>query len=189
MARVAEEAEEAPVDLTLGVRLTHTLGGGANVAKQTKPKPKRHKAHKAHTLFTTRRANRFLKALAEGGSVSSAAASVGISRITAYNLRSRNPEFARLWDEAIEVATDRLEDVARHVATTGWLEPVYQGGELVGYRRRFSIPVLLTLLRAHRPEKFRRTDSADLDVPPPAPSESSDVVIDFHDDGESDVDS
>jgi hypothetical protein len=34
-------------------------------------------------------------------------------------------------------------------------KPVYQGGVLVGYVREYSDQLLVTLLKAHRPEKFR----------------------------------
>ncbi|MFB6261717.1 MAG: hypothetical protein ABEK42_13840, partial [Thiohalorhabdaceae bacterium] len=33
-------------------------------------------------------------------------------------------------------------------------EPVYQGGQLVGYQRRYSDALLGRLLQAYRPEKF-----------------------------------
>jgi len=121
--------------------------------------------------------------LAKGGSVSAAAGAVGISRVTAYALKNRNPEFAKLWEEAKETAADRLEDFARAVGTEGWLEPVYQGGELVGYKRRFSVPVLLTLLRANRPDKFATKTVDDIAPPEPPPVVEDEVDLSFDDDG------
>ncbi len=52
--------------------------------------------------WTAERQLRFLDALGRTRSVSRAAASVGMSRESAYRLRGRNPLFAALWDRALE---------------------------------------------------------------------------------------
>ena len=40
--------------------------------------------------------------------------------------------FKRLYDEALEIGIDELEEAARRRAVDGVAKPVYQGGELVG---------------------------------------------------------
>jgi hypothetical protein len=64
------------------------------------------------TKLTAARQERFLKALADSGSVTTAAAAAGTSRTRVYELRKGDPAFASAWAEAEEIAADRLEDAA-----------------------------------------------------------------------------
>lgn len=59
---------------------------------------------------------RFLEALADTGSVSTAVAIAGTSRTRVYDLRKTDPAFASAWQDAEEIATDRLEDEAKRRA-------------------------------------------------------------------------
>lgn len=107
----------------------------------------------------------FLKALAETGNVSAAARKAAIHRDTAYAARPdplaevADPEaiaFGKAWDAAIEVAIDALEEEARRRAVEGTLEPVgWYRGVQGGTVRRYSDTLLIVLLKAHRPEKYR----------------------------------
>jgi hypothetical protein len=54
--------------------------------------------------WTQERRQRFLGVLAAGIDVRRACAHVGLSRRAAYNLRRREPAFARAWDEALRSA-------------------------------------------------------------------------------------
>lgn len=102
--------------------------------------------------------------------MSAAAAKAKASRDAAYSRRSTQDKdgaalveaqaFARAWDSALEVATDALEAEARRRAIQGVSEPVgwYQG-KPGGKVRRYSDTLLIFLLKAHRPEKFRETIS------------------------------
>ena len=78
---------------------------------------------------------RFIKALSKTGSVTNAAALAGTSRTRVYELRNRDPGFAAAWEDAEEVAADRLEDEARRRAVEGVPEPLVSGGKLVAVRR------------------------------------------------------
>lgn len=98
---------------------------------------------------------RFLKELARRGNVSAAARKAKVGRRTAYEWYEADAEFAAAWDEALEVAIDALEGEAWRRAQTGVLKPVYQRGELVGKVREYSDTLMVTLLKAHRPEKYR----------------------------------
>ena len=81
---------------------------------------------------------RFLAGLEASGNVSAAARAAGIHRCTAYERRQSDQAFAAAWVQALEAATDALEEEARRRATTGQ-----------------SDVLLIFLLKAHRPSKFR----------------------------------
>ena len=50
---------------------------------------------------------------------------------------------------------DALEDEAWTRAVDGRSRPIFQGGVCVGYVQIYSDSLLITLLKAHRPEKYR----------------------------------
>ena len=104
----------------------------------------------------------FLEILSDTSNVSEACRSVGIGRTTAYEHYHAEPDFAAAWDEAVETGTDALELEARRRAKDGIEKPVYQGGELVGTVREYSDTLMIVLLKAHRPEKFRERSQVDL---------------------------
>jgi len=72
---------------------------------------------------------RFLEALADSGSVSAAVAVAGTSRTRVYELRKADLDFARAWEDAEEIAADRLHDEARRRALEGIPEPLVSGGK------------------------------------------------------------
>lgn len=81
----------------------------------------------------------FLLTLRENGNVRAACEQAGISRKTAYQHREASKEFMAQWDEALEDAIDTLEEEARKRATNN------------------SDTLLIFLLKAHRPDKYRET--------------------------------
>jgi hypothetical protein len=107
---------------------------------------------------------RFIKALSKTGSVTKAAALAGTSRTRVYELRKMDPVFAAAWEDAEEVAADRLEDEARRRAVEGVPEPLVSAGKLVRdddgqpiIVRRYSDNLLLALIRARRPPPRERS--------------------------------
>ena len=92
----------------------------------------------SRTNRTNRAREAFLEALEETCNVSEAARRAGIGRRTAYDWRDADQDFATAWDEAEDVAADKLEQVAWDRATSGQ-----------------SDRMLEILLKAHRPEKFK----------------------------------
>ena len=80
---------------------------------------------------------RFLDAIRASGNVRLAANAAGIDRSTPYIRASRDPAFKAAWAEANEDAVDLLEAEARRRALTT------------------SDGLLMFLLRAHRPERYR----------------------------------
>ena len=81
----------------------------------------------------------FLDGLRMHGMVTQAALEAGIHRDTAYFERQRDPEFAQEWAEALDRGVDMLEDVAKKRAFEG------------------DTTLLIFLLKAHRPAKYRET--------------------------------
>jgi hypothetical protein len=80
---------------------------------------------------------KFLTELADGQSVASAAAAIGLSRQALYKQRAGDEGFAAEWDNAVETGTDSLEDEAVKRAKSG------------------SDTLLIFMLKARRPDKFK----------------------------------
>lgn len=99
----------------------------------------------------------FIEALADSGSVVTAAQCVGMSESSAYRLR-RSPgaeAFDRAWSAAIDAASKKLLDAAFERALVGTDEPVFdRDGNRVGRRLRQSDRLLMFLLRAYAPDRF-----------------------------------
>ena len=98
----------------------------------------------------------FIAALAETGSVKSAARRVGRAEVGAYLLR-RHPEaeeFRRAWDAALDIGMRRIEDVAMERALNGVEVPVYSYGKLLGSRTVYNDRLLMFMLRNRASERF-----------------------------------
>jgi hypothetical protein len=113
--------------------------------------------------LTQQRLQQFLQYLAETGNVSRSVKLIGSSAARVYTLRHNDPAFRQAWDEAEQIAADRLEEEAWRRAVEGFDEPVVSGGKLVRDEdgnaimvRRYSDVLLIRLLAAHRPQKFDR---------------------------------
>jgi hypothetical protein len=101
----------------------------------------------------------FLTALESSGNVTISARLAGVSRTAAYKARRGEPEFTAAWDVAMEIATDALEAEARRRALEGWEEPVYFNGSECGRIRKYDSTLLIFLLKANRPEKYRENQA------------------------------
>lgn len=106
----------------------------------------------------------FITALGTNGNVTDSARAAGVDRPHAYAVRDKDPVFAAQWKDALYRASDVLEAEARRRAVEGFEEPVYQGGVRVGAIRRYSDNLLITLLKAAKPEKYRERHSVEVDV-------------------------
>ena len=78
-----------------------------------------------------------------------------LSRKRLKELKTQDPDFAVAWDSAVEEATDRLEREARRRALEGTEESVYYQGKECGRVKRYSDSLMLALLKAERPEKYK----------------------------------
>ena len=69
--------------------------------------------------------------------------------------RFLKPDFALAWDVAVDAAADALELEARRRAVEGTEKPVFFQGYECGRIREYSDTLLIVLLKANRPGKFR----------------------------------
>lgn len=104
----------------------------------------------------------FLKALGEYGVVQYACDASGVSRSTVYRLRADDEAFAAAFDEAREVAWDRLEREAFRRAVDGVREPLVSAGRVVRdddgeiiYVNRYSDSLAALMLKAKRSAEYR----------------------------------
>ena len=97
----------------------------------------------------------FLDTLRRTGNVVRAANNADVARQVVYRARGSSTKFKADWDEALEEARELLESEARRRAEIGVEEPVFYKGQVVGQIRKYSDNLLMFLLKAHWPEKFR----------------------------------
>jgi hypothetical protein len=100
----------------------------------------------------------FIEALADTGSVEMAASMADMSVRCCYKLRRApgSEGFAAAWAAAVDSASQKLVDVAFDRAIRGTTEPVYlRDGSIAGYRVKYNDKLLMMLLRAYQPERFR----------------------------------
>lgn len=108
--------------------------------------------------LTPEKRNAFLGVLANTANVTKAAQSIEMARTYMYEVRAADPEFEKLWDEAVKMGTAALEDEATRRASEGWDEPVFYQGEQTGLVRKFSDTLLIFLLKARDPKYRERVD-------------------------------
>lgn len=115
----------------------------------------------------------FLNALREHSNISRACEDLSLSRVSLYAYRSRDEEFAKEWDLAMKTGVGCLEDEAKRRAM-GYEEKVYKNGIYVGKVKKYSDLLLLALLNAHWPEKYRppRADAS----PPLSPDDAKRIT-------------
>ncbi len=109
--------------------------------------------------------------LAETANVRAAAVKTKIARGTWYDLRARDAEFKALWDQAVELGTEALEDEAVRRAHQGTEKPVFYQGKRCGSIQEYSDTLLIFLLKARRPEKYRDNSSVEISGKGGAPIE------------------
>jgi hypothetical protein len=124
------------------------------------------RSHGSRTVGQHKKEQRaFLDSLAESANVTWACKATRVPRATVYEWREADPKFAKAWDEATELGTDALEDEAIRRGHAGVDKPVYQGGEKVGVVREYSDTLLIFMLKARRPEKFKERAQLEHRIP------------------------
>lgn len=96
----------------------------------------------------------YLLALAQLGNRSRAAKAVGISAMLPWCWRRDDDAFREAYVRAMEMAAELQEDEMLRRAAEGVVEPVFQGGRMVGSIRRFSDTLLIFGLKGSMPEKY-----------------------------------
>ena len=109
------------------------------------PVPRRYR----HDGWTPERQKAFIEALADTGSVSRAAAMANMTPESAYYLRRQKgaESFRRAWEAALDFGVARMKDIAFERAITGYLVPMFVGGKLIGWRRKYNDRLLMFCLR------------------------------------------
>lgn len=116
----------------------------------------------SQTIRTEKTEAAFLEALGECGNVTMACKLSKVGRSAVYKWRREDAAFAATWDEAQELGTDALEDEALRRAFNGTGRPVFYQGEECGEVREYSDSLMMFMLKARRPEKFKERSSTEL---------------------------
>jgi hypothetical protein len=98
---------------------------------------------------------RYLRAVSRTGTLTAGCKAARVSPNTIYAWREFDVDFALREREARNAFADALEQEAVRRAWHGTKKPVYQGGTLVGYVQEYSDQLLVIMLKALRPEKYR----------------------------------
>jgi hypothetical protein len=96
--------------------------------------------------WTQARQKLFLKGLAKTGCVRDACRAASISSTSAYRARRDSEAFAQAWNKAQARGLKTVEQAAFDRAVNGWDEVVTKDGKEVSRRRRYSDPLLRTML-------------------------------------------
>ena len=119
------------------------------------------KRRKPHVKADTWRPQ-FIEAFRNTGNARAACEAANISYDTAFGARQRSAEFRQQWEVARDEACDVMEAEAWRRAVLGTEKPVYHQGEVVGAVKEYSDVLLIFLLKANRPQKYRERVSVDV---------------------------
>lgn len=113
---------------------------------------------KSYKFIGSKTKNDFLNIYTMTGSLSKAADKAGISRQCHYNWlkNDKDGKYHAAYKEACEVLTSTLEETAFERATVGRTETLYYKGKKIGTRNIPSDKLLMFLLQANRPEKYKQ---------------------------------
>jgi hypothetical protein len=98
---------------------------------------------------------KFLEKFLKYYMVEPAAKAAGIERATVSRWLRKDKDFAEKFERARRDVLTALEDEAFRRAYKGVAEPVFYRGEECGEVQKFSDRLLITLLKAYAPEKYR----------------------------------
>lgn len=117
---------------------------------------------RGYTDRTPLKRTKFLAALRESASVTKACEMAAIGRVTAYQWRNSDPAFAEEWEATLDAAIEDLEAEARRRALVGIEKGVWHQGERVGTEIQYSDTMLIFLLKAAKPAKYRDNSRVEL---------------------------
>lgn len=104
--------------------------------------------------WTAERRVLFLERLAEGGSISRAAAAAKVTRQAVYKLRERAPAFDAAFRQIMRATADLLGETAFDRAVHGTERPIFYRGRQVGTRIVHHDRLLMYLLRSRDPAAY-----------------------------------
>lgn len=111
--------------------------------------------HRKDRRSTKKKQKDFLALLEEHCSVTVAAKKAKLPRSNIYLWREEDPSFRTAFEKSCNIAVGVLEDEAIRRAHQGVVRPVFQGGKKVGSVREYSDTLLIKLLQARDPEKYK----------------------------------
>lgn len=125
---------------------------------------------------------KFLEHYAKCGNVTVAAAACGIARETVYTAKLRSKRFAQQVAAAAQESLERLEAEALRRAQIGTDEPVWMKDEngkpvKVDVVKKYSDTLLIFLLKALNPQKYRETVRQELSGPGGLPIQTTQVQV------------
>jgi len=97
----------------------------------------------------------FLKRFGDHGCVRRACTEIGVGHSAVYNWRKKDDTFASGFQDAEHQAVSHLEAEALRRAIDGVDQPVFHGGDQVGSVRKYSDTLLIFLLKARAPDRYR----------------------------------
>jgi len=96
--------------------------------------------------FNLQAQDRFLRYFAIGGTVAEAARAAGVSAVSVHREKREDAEFARRYQNALELNTDGVEDLLRNLAAGG------------------NVTAIFGVLRARRPAVWREQKAVDMNA-------------------------
>ena len=107
----------------------------------------------------------FLESFEQTANITMSCKAVNVPRRTIYNWLTDDPEFKKNFGLSSSIGLGVLEDEAVRRAVQGVNKPVYQSGRKVGYVQEYSDTLMIFLLKARDPEKYRERFSGELSAP------------------------
>jgi transposase-like protein len=104
---------------------------------------------------TDNRKRAWLAAFEEQGTVVAACKAASVGRSTTYEWRQKDEAFALAWADIEEATTEAMEREAYRRAVEGVSEPLVSAGRLVTNTQKYSDTLLIFMLKARRPERYR----------------------------------
>mgnify|MGYP003627404104 CR=1 FL=1 len=99
---------------------------------------------------------RFLDTLASTQEVTKAARAAGVSTVTVYAYRERDPVFRAAWVAALDAADHVLRRVALRRIHEGFEQPVYYRGRKIDTLRKYNDALLINLIKLETARRERR---------------------------------
>ena len=106
----------------------------------------------------------YLLYLSQLGNRTRAAQAAGVSRMAAWLWNRDDRNFQAAHDRCMKIAAELHEDELFRRASEGVLEPVFQGGHLVGSVRKYSDTLLIFGLKGAMPDKYADRQKIEAEV-------------------------
>lgn len=102
----------------------------------------------------TERQKEFLVEYIQTGVILRACLNINMARDTHRKWLNSSPRYAEVFEDAKEMANEKLELLAYDLASGVYSKPLVSLGEIVGYEQIYDTKMLDRLLKARMPERF-----------------------------------